>query len=85
MLESLDAVAKPVVKLNYPVLGKRMRGQVKELQAAVDAGEYEILDDGPRLRIGSHCSNPRTSRFTTRRLARARASRPTDASSSSSI
>jgi isoleucyl-tRNA synthetase len=51
-LASLDAVAQPVVKLNYPVLGKRLRGQVKELQAAVDAGDYEILDGGPRLRVG---------------------------------
>jgi isoleucyl-tRNA synthetase len=54
VLESLDGYATPVIKLNYPRLGKRLRQEVKALQAAISVGEYEMLDGDTRLRVGGH-------------------------------
>jgi len=39
-------VAQGQIKLNYPALGPRLGARVKDVQAALDAGEYELLDDG---------------------------------------
>jgi len=46
-----EAVA-PQVKLDYTRLGKRLRGDVKKVQAAVDAGDYRIVDG--RLAAAGH-------------------------------
>jgi isoleucyl-tRNA synthetase len=40
------------VKLDYGRLGKRLRGDVKKVQAAIDAGAYEVADG--RLRAAGH-------------------------------
>ncbi len=34
------------VKLDYTKLGKKLRGEVKKVQAAVSAGQYELLEGG---------------------------------------
>jgi isoleucyl-tRNA synthetase len=52
VLSSLDRYARPVIKLNYQRLGKILRGGVKELQAEIDAGRYELVGGGSGLRIG---------------------------------
>jgi isoleucyl-tRNA synthetase len=39
-----------VVKLDYTRLGKRLRGDVKKVQAAINAGQYELSPDGATLR-----------------------------------
>jgi isoleucyl-tRNA synthetase len=45
-------VARVQVKLNYPVLGPRLGSRVKEVQAALDAAEYEVLGSGNVLVAG---------------------------------
>jgi isoleucyl-tRNA synthetase len=39
-------VAQAQVKLNYPVVGPRLGARVKAVQAALDAGDYELPGDG---------------------------------------
>ena len=53
-----DEVVARVVKLDYPRLGKRLRGEVKKVQAAIDAGQYALTDDGTRLQAGGHVLEP---------------------------
>jgi isoleucyl-tRNA synthetase len=50
-----------VVKLDYTRLGKRLRGDVKKVQAAIDAGDYR-LDDG-KLVAGGHALEPEDFNF----------------------
>jgi isoleucyl-tRNA synthetase len=56
-LRRLDDVADlvaPVVKLNYALLGRRLRGDVKKVAAAIDAGSYELTEDRTVLRVAGH-------------------------------
>jgi isoleucyl-tRNA synthetase len=56
-IRRLDDVAElvvPVVKLNYALLGRRLRGDVKKVAAAIDAGEYELDEDRTVLRAAGH-------------------------------
>jgi isoleucyl-tRNA synthetase len=46
------AVARRVPKLDYGKLGKRLRGAVKQVQAAIDRGDYEL--DGDTLVAAGH-------------------------------
>lgn len=46
-------VGEAVVKLNFPMLGKRLGAAMKEVQAMVRDGRWELLPDG-RLRVGGH-------------------------------
>lgn len=41
------------VRLNFPVLGKRVGAAMKSIQAAVKEGNWEVLDGG-RVRVGEH-------------------------------
>ena len=50
-LESITEYVKPAVKLNFPVLGPRLRGDIKKVTAAVRNGEYELDPDGAVLRV----------------------------------
>jgi isoleucyl-tRNA synthetase len=43
------SLTQRVIKLDYTRLGKKLRGDVKRVQAAVSAGEYQLLDGGARL------------------------------------
>ncbi|HSR96853.1 MAG TPA: isoleucine--tRNA ligase [Kofleriaceae bacterium] len=45
-LVDADAVVRRELVLDYPRLGKRLRGKVKEVAAAARAGDYELLADG---------------------------------------
>jgi isoleucyl-tRNA synthetase len=45
-------VAKVRVRLKYTILGPRLGAKVKEVQAALDAGEYEVLDNGNVVAAG---------------------------------
>ena len=55
VLHSLaEGHVEPEVKLDYTRLGKRLRGDVKKVQAAVTAGAYELLDGGARLVAAGH-------------------------------
>src|SRR4029453_16185416 len=53
-LESLEGHAKPRLKLDYPRLGKRLRGDVKTVQQALDEGRYQLLPDGAGGIIEGH-------------------------------
>ncbi len=61
-----EEVVKPVVKLDYGRLGKRLRGDVKKVQAAVDAGQYAIADG--KLAAAGHLLDPED--YTFRYVAR---------------
>jgi len=50
-LSSADGVVSPVLKLNYALLGKRLRGDVKKVGAAIAAGKYQLSPDGTRLDV----------------------------------
>jgi isoleucyl-tRNA synthetase len=50
-LERTEAVVAPVIKLNYPALGARLRGDVKLVASALQAGQYELLNQGATLRV----------------------------------
>ena len=52
VLEHAEALVTRTVKLDYSRLGKRLRGAVKQVQAAIDAGVYEL--DGGRLAAAGH-------------------------------
>ena len=56
-LANPDDVVRRVVKLDYGRLGKRLRGDVKKVQAAIDAGESEKQADG-RLKVAGHLLDP---------------------------
>jgi isoleucyl-tRNA synthetase len=43
------SLTERVIKLDYARLGKKLRGDVKRVQAAVSAGEYQLDDGGARL------------------------------------
>ena len=74
-LDSLDGYARAIVKLDYPRLGKRLRGDVVKVQEAIKAGAYTLSRDGTRVHAAGH-DIPRTiSRCTTRRSATTPASR----------
>jgi isoleucyl-tRNA synthetase len=51
-----EEVVQRVVKLDYARLGKRLRGDVKKVQAAIDAGAYRM--DGGRLHAAGHALEP---------------------------
>jgi isoleucyl-tRNA synthetase len=53
-LESLEGHVKPQLKLDYPRLGKRLRGGVKNVQKALDEGRYQLLPGGTGLVIEGH-------------------------------
>lgn len=53
-LDSIDELVAPVVKLNWGLLGKRLRGEVKKVAAAVNAGAYELAEDNTVLRAAGH-------------------------------
>jgi isoleucyl-tRNA synthetase len=53
-LDDVADLVAPVVKLNYALLGRRLRGDVKKVAAAIDAGEYELTDDRTVLRAAGH-------------------------------
>ena len=46
VLEQPERLVRTTVRLNTPVLGKRLKGTLKSLQAAVGAGDYAIGPDG---------------------------------------
>jgi isoleucyl-tRNA synthetase len=52
-IRTLDHVGEhvqQVVKLDYTRLGKRLRGDVKKVQNAINAGQYELSADGATLK-----------------------------------
>jgi isoleucyl-tRNA synthetase len=49
-----EQMVERVVKLDYARLGKRLRGDVKKVQAALDAGHYALTEDGARLSAAGH-------------------------------
>ena len=53
-LETLDDYARPAVKLDYPRLGKRLRGEVSSIQNAINAGEYVLAGDRTTLQAAGH-------------------------------
>ena len=53
-LGTLEGHVTPQIKLDYPRLGKRLRGAVKNLQRALDEARYELLAGGTRLLVEGH-------------------------------
>ena len=53
-IEHPEALVERVIKLDYARLGKRLRGDVKKVQAAIDAGQYALIEDGTRLQVAGH-------------------------------
>lgn len=53
-LDSIEELVVPVVKLSWGLLGKRLRGDVKKVAAAVNAGAYELAEGGTVLRAAGH-------------------------------
>jgi len=53
-LESLEGHAAPVLKLNFARLGRRLREDMRKVTAAAQSGQYELLDDGLRVRLAGH-------------------------------
>lgn len=53
-LDDVAGMVVPVVKLDYSRLGRRLRGDVKKVAAAIDAGEYELFEDNTALRAAGH-------------------------------
>jgi isoleucyl-tRNA synthetase len=53
-LEDPLVLVAPVIKLNYALLGRRMRGDVKKVAAAIEAGSYELTEDRTVLRAAGH-------------------------------
>ena len=53
-----EEMVERVTKLDYGRLGKRLRGDVKKVQAAIDAGQYALIDDGTRLQAAGHTLEP---------------------------
>ena len=53
-LDDVADIVVPVVKLNYALLGRRLRGDVKKVAAAAEAGDYELHDDNTVLRAAGH-------------------------------
>ena len=50
-LESLETHVTPRIKLIYARLGKRLRGDVKKVQKALDEGNYELLAGAAQLAV----------------------------------
>ena len=57
-LDSLLGCARPVVKLDFPKLGKRLRGDIAKVQAAVKAGDYVLAKDQSELTVAGHQLGP---------------------------
>ncbi len=53
-LDDVADLVAPVLKLNYALLGRRLRGDVKKVAAAIDAGSYELTEDRTVLRAAGH-------------------------------
>jgi isoleucyl-tRNA synthetase len=53
-LEPLDNYVQSVVKLNYRVLGKRLRGDMSRVAAAIAAGQYTLGEDQTTLFVLDH-------------------------------
>jgi isoleucyl-tRNA synthetase len=53
-LESLEGHVKPQLKLDYPRLGKRLKGDVKNVQKALEEGRYQLLPGGTGVVIEGH-------------------------------
>src|SRR5262249_57978954 len=58
VIEPPEAIVRRVVRLDSARLGKRLRGDVKKVQAAIDAGAYELVDEGERLHAAGHTLEP---------------------------
>jgi isoleucyl-tRNA synthetase len=53
-LESVWDIVRPIFKLNYVTLGRRLRGDVKKVAAALEAGTYELSEDRSTLRVANY-------------------------------
>jgi isoleucyl-tRNA synthetase len=53
-LGTTDGLVKTRIKLNFARLGRRLRSEVKAVAAAVDSGQYELLEDGAVLSVAGH-------------------------------
>jgi isoleucyl-tRNA synthetase len=53
-LESVWDIVRPIFKLNYVTLGRRLRGDVKKVAAALEAGNYELSEDRSTLRVANY-------------------------------
>ncbi|MCC6694357.1 MAG: isoleucine--tRNA ligase [Candidatus Hydrogenedentes bacterium] len=53
-LDSIDKLIEPVVKLNFTVLGPRLRGDMKKVREAVRAREFVLSEDCTRLTVAGH-------------------------------
>jgi isoleucyl-tRNA synthetase len=53
-LHELDRYVRSVVKLNYPILGKRLKGEMAAVRAAVDAGQFTMSEDRTKLLVHQH-------------------------------
>jgi len=50
-LESADGIVRSVLKLNYPLLGKRLRGDIKKVGSAIAEGDYRLSADSTVLEV----------------------------------
>jgi isoleucyl-tRNA synthetase len=53
-LATVDGLLETRIKLNYALLGRRLRAEVKAVAAALERGDYELLDDGGVLEVAGH-------------------------------
>lgn len=53
-LDDISDLVRPTVQLNYALLGRRLRGDVKKVAAAINKGEYELSEDASELRAAGH-------------------------------
>jgi isoleucyl-tRNA synthetase len=53
-LESVSDIVRPIFKLNYGTLGQRLRGDVKKVAAALEAGTYDLSEDRLTLRVNNY-------------------------------
>lgn len=54
LLDSIETYVRPIVKPNYPRLGKRLRGDIEKIRRALDKGEYVLSCDFSKLEVAGY-------------------------------